>query len=147
MRIYLDNCVLNRLTDAATHARIVNEANAVIDILRMASLGAFTWIASEIIYLEQNANRNQINRVAVMQLLQHANETWLRSLQANSRAKLLERYGYHAFDALHLATAEEAKCDILITTDDRFLSKIVRKVGTPALQGINPIDWRKVIRP
>ncbi len=40
----------------------------------------------------------------------------------NLRATELARVGFKNFDALHIATAEDAGADIFATTDDRILS-------------------------
>lgn len=38
-----------------------------------------------------------------------------------ARAKCLQKKGFRSFDALHLASAEKAKVDFCLTTDDKFL--------------------------
>jgi predicted nucleic acid-binding protein len=55
----------------------------------------------------------------------------------------LKMQGYHNFDALHLAMAEDCSCAFLITTDDQFLRKARRAVGNPTVHVINPLDWNK----
>ena len=57
----------------------------------------------------------------------------------------LEALGYDRFDAVHLALAEAARADFLLTTDDRFLRRARRSVGKPALEVLNPLEYRKVM--
>ena len=65
--------------------------------------------------------------------------------QANPLPGDQARYG--RFDALHLAAAEEARCDWLLTTDDRFLRKAARGTGQPSVRVRNPLDYLKAVGP
>ena len=53
----------------------------------------------------------------------------------------LERLGFRAYDALHLACAEEGGADVLLTTDDRFLRRAERHGNILRVQIENPILW------
>jgi predicted nucleic acid-binding protein len=46
----------------------------------------------------------------------------------------LEALGYGALDALHLASAEQALVDVLLTTDDRFIRQAERRLGKPTIR-------------
>jgi hypothetical protein len=46
-----------------------------------------------------------------------------------------------AFDALHLACAEQAMVDVLLTTDDRFTHQAGRLLGNPTIRVLNPVNW------
>ena len=41
----------------------------------------------------------------------------------------------------HIATAEFARCDVLLTTDDRFLRRVARNVGTIHVKCENPMQF------
>jgi predicted nucleic acid-binding protein len=43
------------------------------------------------------------------------------SEQVSSRARALTEAGFGALDAAHIACAEEATCDCLLTCDDRLI--------------------------
>jgi predicted nucleic acid-binding protein len=58
-----------------------------------------------------------------------------------SRSADLQFAGYGAYDALHLACAEAARVDVLLTTDDGFIRRASRKVGQPLLAVRNPLSW------
>ena len=59
----------------------------------------------------------------------------------------LNLLGYGKFDALHLAMAEEHNCDLLLTTDDRFLRSALRNLGNPSVRIENPLNYLKEVRP
>ena len=55
--------------------------------------------------------------------------------------KLLEKNVLRAMDALHVACAEKAKAEILLTTDDNFLKKGKAHSGKLDVRIVNPIIW------
>ncbi len=59
----------------------------------------------------------------------------------SDRARELTKAGYGAFDALHLATAESAGVDALLSTDDQFIRLALRGVGHPRVTVQNPVSW------
>lgn len=56
------------------------------------------------------------------------------------RAMVLAGLGYGPFDALHVAIAESAGVDALLTTDDRMLKRTGRKLGNPRIRVENPVS-------
>ena len=58
-------------------------------------------------------------------------------------AQNLVGLGYGPFDALHLAAAESGGANVLLTTDDRLLKRIARKLGNPRIPVRNPLSWIK----
>jgi predicted nucleic acid-binding protein len=61
--------------------------------------------------------------------------------QIIQRAEELEAVGYGAFDALHLSSAEAGNAEVLLTTDDRFIKRATRAVGSPRVRVLNPVEW------
>jgi predicted nucleic acid-binding protein len=59
------------------------------------------------------------------------------------RARDLLGFGYSPFDALHIAAAESASADVLLTTDDRLLKRSARGLGNPRIPVRNPLSWIK----
>ena len=49
--------------------------------------------------------------------------------------------GYGAFDALHLACAEQGFVDAFLTTDDRLIRQVGRGLGKPTMRVLNPVNW------
>ena len=142
-KVYLDACCLNRLTDDQTQRRIREEAEAVERILRRMHAGEVQWISSEALTDEINRNPNKERRLENAALLNLAGETIQVDQLTASRAKNLEASGYGAFDALHLACAEAAQVDVLLTTDDGFVRKASRRDGNPRVPVRNPVSWSK----
>jgi predicted nucleic acid-binding protein len=57
------------------------------------------------------------------------------------RGVALEALGFSPTDALHVACAERAKADILLTTDDPFVSKAARYGKQLHIRVANPLVW------
>jgi len=53
----------------------------------------------------------------------------------------LEDRGFGAVDALHLACAEKAKADVLLTTDDLLLRKSGKYSAMLTVRVANPLTW------
>jgi predicted nucleic acid-binding protein len=146
MRVYLDACALNRLTDDQSQARIRNESEAVQQVLGLILMGKLEWKASRALEVELLQNPNLVKRADSLDLLSHAGVLPRASEQVVQRGRLLAAIGYGVFDALHLAHAEEMKVDALLTTDDRFIRQAARGLGSPVTRVVNPIDWMEEVR-
>ena len=146
MRIYLDACALNRLTDDQSQARIHTEAAAVEHIFHLVWKQQIEWSASTALAAELRRNPDSNKRQDALALLSHAGPLVSPSASTIQRAKLLENAGYGAFDALHLAFAEQVRADALLTTDDRFIRQASRHVGNPVIPVLNPVDWLQEVR-
>jgi predicted nucleic acid-binding protein len=142
-KVYLDACCGNRLTDDQTQRRISEEAEAVELILRRMHAGELQWISSEALAEEIDKNPQRERRLETAALLKLANETVRVDQMTARRAKDLEAVGYGAFDALHLACAEAARVDAILTTDDGFVRKASRGDGNPVVPVRNPVSWNK----
>lgn len=141
MKIYLDACALNRLLDDHSQLRIRREAEAVEGILRLIEDEEGQWIAGAVLEAEIMRNPDMQRREDALALLHFATQHPTLSAPVITRAIFLEKTGYGAFDALHLAMAEETGADVLLTTDDRFLRKAERGLGNPAVLVLNPLNW------
>jgi len=141
VRIYLDACCLNRLTDDQSQPRIAEEADAVEQILRLLRTKTIEWLSSTALEFETSNNPNLQRRYEIGVLMLLATETVALDVQTIHRAKELENAGYGAFDALHLSSAEAGKADVLLTTDDRFLKRAARGIGSPRVLVLNPVNW------
>jgi predicted nucleic acid-binding protein len=53
----------------------------------------------------------------------------------------LEKLGFHAFDALHLACAEQGGADVVLTTDDKLLRRAARYAKRLSVAVGSPLDW------
>lgn len=147
MRLYLDACCLNRMTDDQSQARIRDEAEAVEAILRMVRVGGATWVSSAVLEIEINRNPNADRRHDVARLLALANEVVVPGSPAAERAAFLQKLGFDPFDALHLACAEEGEVDVFLTTDDDLIRLARRRIDEIRTRVINPVSWYQEVAP
>jgi len=140
-KIHLDACALNRLTDDQSQSRIQTEAEAVERVLHLVWSGEAEWKASIVLEAEIRRNPNGAARNDALRLISLAGELLRPHHGSIERARTLEALGYGAFDALHLACGEQAAVDVLLTTDDRFIKQVGRRLGKPAIRVLNPVNW------
>jgi len=146
-RIYLDACAVNRLFDDRIQARVRAEAEAIESFYQLLLSRRIDWMTSEVREAELLNNPNSLARKRTLELVSIATQRLVISAASFLRADQLERLGYGAFDALHLAAAEQGNADMLLTTDDRFFRQARRGLGRPTVRVENPIDWAKGIVP
>ena len=144
MKIYLDTCALLRLTDDQRQPRIYREAQAVENVLDAVERGELLWTASSALSLELSKGRDTVRRDATLDLLTRATVHLVTAPGDFHRAHRLHHAGYGNFDALHLALAERAEADVLLTTDDQFISLAQRGAGSPLVLVVNPVDWWQI---
>jgi predicted nucleic acid-binding protein len=146
-RVYLDACALIRLFDEGIQARVRDESHAVEEFLARVFQGAVDWVVSEVLEAEILNDLYGDERPEVVELLALSTERIVLTDETFQRADALEKVGYGAFDALHLACAEQARVDALLTTDDRFIRRVQRGVGNCAITVENPVSWVKGFTP
>jgi predicted nucleic acid-binding protein len=59
----------------------------------------------------------------------------------DQRSQVLENLGLGLYDAFHIACAEFAEADILLTTDDRLLKRAARHTVQIQVKLSNPVTW------
>lgn len=57
------------------------------------------------------------------------------------RAEKLEASGFDSYDAIHLASAAQAKVDVFLTTDDGIQKIANRKKAVFSFAIANPVSW------
>jgi predicted nucleic acid-binding protein len=90
---------------------------------------------------ETGSNPDPERRYEVEVLLLLATDSIPLSSEIVQRAEELEALGYGAFDALHVSSAEAGAAEVLLTTDDRFIKRAARAVGSPRVRILNPVEW------
>ncbi len=123
MRIYLDTCSIQRPLDSKTQSRIAIEAEAVLAILSLMEVGKLELVSSEALLFEMARNPNANRKQFAWELLQQAALFVDLNESIEHRAKELVERGLRPLDALHVAFAEEAMADFLVTCDDKLLKK------------------------
>jgi predicted nucleic acid-binding protein len=109
-------------------------------------MGKVAWKASRTLELELLQNPDVAKRTDSLDLLSYAGSLPKVSEQVRQRARQLAVAGYGVFDALHLAHAEEMQVDVLLTTDDRFIRQVRRRLGSPSVRVVNPVEWIKEVQ-
>ena len=139
----MDACCLSRLTDDQTQPRIREESGAIEKILADLRLGALDLISSEALQDEVRRNPSIERRLESEAVLSLAALTVQIDDLVVRRAQGLVAVGYGPFDALHLAAAEAAIVDVMLSTDDRLIKRASRGLGNPRIPVRNPVSWIK----
>ena len=142
MKIYLDNCSLQRPLDSKAQVRIALEAEAVLGILTMFETGKIELVSSEALRFEIGRNPNMTRQEYALEVLSQAQTFVMLTEAVEKRARQLDLLGLGPLDALHLASAEEAKADYLCTSDDRFLRR-AKNIPDLETKVISPIELIK----
>jgi hypothetical protein len=138
---YLDLCCLNRPFDEQHQPRVRLETEAVLGLIQLSILGKLRWVTSDALELESSQNPDTDRRGEVDLLLRTATTSVAVGLQERQRGRELQVLGFKAFDALHIACAERASVDALLTTDDRLWRRAQRETGKLAVRVENPAKW------
>ncbi|OGL44050.1 MAG: hypothetical protein A2161_16125 [Candidatus Schekmanbacteria bacterium RBG_13_48_7] len=139
LKIYLDNCCLNRPFDNQTQERIRFETDSIMAILKQSELGNISLVGSEILEWEINRAPDPMRKIQIKFLTLYFKEMIDLDEEIKIRAKELKAKGFKAIDALHLASAEKAGVDFFMTTDDRFLKLSEKLENDLKIKVINPI--------
>ena len=141
MRIYLDVCCLNRPFDDHTQDRVRLESEAVLTILSHGQAKNWDLLNSEVIDVEVSKIPDDDKRLKVSILASMLQQNIVINEDIERRAIEIERLGFKPFDALHIACAEAGKTDVLLTTDDNFLSKAIQNKAALGVRVENPVKW------
>ena len=141
MRIYLDVCCLNRPFDDLSQDRVRLESEAVLTVLSRCQSGKWNLIGSEAILLEIRKMPDTERRDKVLFLSSITSSFITVDIHIEKRGMEIEKMGIRSFDAMHIACAEKANADILLTTDDDLLRKIRLNRDRIKVRIENPINW------
>lgn len=141
MKVYLDVCCSNRPFDDHAQDRVRLESEAVLTILEHTQSGMWAIIGSEVIDIEISKIPDDDLRCKVNILTGMKQKFITVNNDVEIRAKELEKLGFKSFDALHIACAEKGDADILLTTDDIFLSKALQNRNILKIRVENPLRW------
>lgn len=140
VRIYLDNCCYNRPFDDQTQERIHLESEAVLAILKRGQYGEYTIIGSDILEVEMDRMRDERKKQYVKELYKVCDEkvSYTDKIKKRSR-EIMAESKIRTFDSLHIASAESASADIVLTTDiklEKMAAKLKLKVKV-----MNPLEF------
>lgn len=136
-RVYLDTSAYNRPLDDQAQSKIFLESQAVAIILQMIEAQDIELVSSSVLDYENSRNPYPLKQAAMSRYLQLANFRQEVNDAIRQRAGELEHNGIKALDALHVACAETANSDFLVTCD----KGLINRCSVLTLQVINPVDF------
>jgi predicted nucleic acid-binding protein len=122
MKIYMDNCCLNRPFDDQSNLRVHLEAEAIKTIISLLEQQQWFLVSSQVLEFEISKNGDESRRNELNSINALAHTVIRIDAAIAKRANEFEKHGLQAFDALHLACAED-NADIFLTVDDKFINK------------------------
>jgi predicted nucleic acid-binding protein len=142
MIIYLDTCCYGRRFDAPPNAKTRAEAKAVKAILKKCKTGGHRIIGSEALIAEfvdiaDDAKRNDIEAFYYTAI---TDEVEITDNCRNRAATLTATTSLGKMDAAHLAIAEAAGVDFLLTVDKAF-ARICTERNLSKVKVMNPFDF------
>lgn len=139
MRIYLDMCSIQRPLDTKSQPRIAVEAEAILGVLMLCEAGQVELMMSDALGFELERNPHPVRKEYALKVLSKAAVFVHTGSQIEERARAFLEEGIKPLDALHLASAVEAKADYFCTCDDRFL-KQAKAVDTGQTRVVSPLE-------
>jgi predicted nucleic acid-binding protein len=139
MKVYLDLCSLKRPFDDQSQSRISLETSAVLSLLEAVADGRLEAVRSLAHELENSRNPDLRRAKVVGSWLESLNPLGVTPKQVADKTERLVAAGLATMDAYHLAWAEYLAADVLVTTDDRFLSKANRLTDIIKVRLVDPI--------
>jgi hypothetical protein len=137
--LYLDLNCFNRPFDDQRQGRIARETAAVFSILQRIVDGIDHLAWSAMLEFENSQQPLMGRRTEIARWAQRAIVNVVISDQVSARAQALTDAGVGALDAAHVACAEAAACDCLVTCDDRLIRRSRRLQLAVRVQ--NPVEY------
>jgi hypothetical protein len=137
--VYLDICCLKRPFDDQTQARVRLEAEAVLALLALDE-SKVRFVRSPAPHLENSRNpvKERASRVEEWLVTQSMVEFDPKALER--RTAELMQMGFKNFDALHVASAEQAGADVLASCDDGIRATSTRNNQSLKVRILSPIE-------
>jgi predicted nucleic acid-binding protein len=122
MKLYLDTCCYNRPYDDQTHERIHLEGEAILAIVNKREQTNDEIIGSLVLDfemeqigdIEKQEKAKNFYAQTINKKIEYNNDILKRVKELSGETKI------RTFDRFHLAFAENAGADVLLTTDDKF---------------------------
>jgi len=139
VKIYLDNCSLQRPLDSRVSTRLILEAEAILSVLGSLESGRIELVSSEALLFEIKSAPSSMRREYALEVLSKARTFVRLNERTEKRAARFVALGVKPLDALHLASAEAAKADRFCTCDDRLLQK-AKVIAGLRIRPVSPIE-------
>ncbi len=131
----------NRPFDDQRQPRVRLEAEAISLILKKLHQREWEWVGSEVLVYELEQTVDVERRERLLLLAGQSHQVVEITEKILKRAEKLEASGFDSYDAIHLATAEQAKVDVFLTTDDNIQKVANRKKEVFSFMVENPVKW------
>lgn len=141
IRIYLDTCCFSRPQDDHSQLRVQLESDAILAILENAADRQWAIIISDAVRTEIAAIRDPDRRLGSEAMTVFATEHLPSNPALRRRGRVLEAMGFRGYDSVHLAYAEAAGADVLLTTDDALIRRARRLQHDVGVRVANPLTW------
>jgi predicted nucleic acid-binding protein len=138
-KIYLDCCCFCRPFDDLSQQKVNFEREAVLSIINSCEEGLWDVFRSDALEDEISRITDTVKQQKVLKLYSSAKlNVEINDEIIDRSSKLIKMFNLGAFDAVHLASAEYGKADILLTTDRKFYNRVIKsntkiKIANPAL--------------
>jgi predicted nucleic acid-binding protein len=141
MLVYLDTCCYGRVRDNQSRSDIRAETVAIKAIIKRATVGKLRIIGSFAVTTELKEIKDDFKRDVITAFyLRNVNSEVSFIAEDAERARELTAQGVGNMDATHLAAAEAAGVDFLLTVDADFIRKCNLNKLT-AVNVMNPLDF------
>ena len=138
-KVYFDNCCLNRPYDNQSNNKVRMESESILSIIDNCETLDWQYFSSDVLFDEILEISDPDKKEKVMLLYNGASEHIGFSDAIYIRAKELESQDIKSFDALHLASAESANADVLLTTNRKFINSATK--ANTKIPVRNPLVW------
>ena len=139
MKVYLDNCALQRPLDDKSQIRIRLEAEAILSLIEMLDSDELELISSETLEYELEQTPIKARRDYGNSVLANSNVRVEIDNDIEKRANIFVGLGIKPLDALHLASSESANTDYFCTCDDRFLRR-AKSISDLKVKIVSPLE-------
>lgn len=133
----MDNCCLNRPFDDQSNIRNHLESEAIKGIISLCEQGNLKLISSQVLEFEISNTSDELRKSNLLAINGLASMNIEVTEELRQRAKTFESLKIQAFDAMHLACAEE-NANVILTVDDKF-RKNANKIQDLKIRIDNPL--------
>jgi predicted nucleic acid-binding protein len=106
----------------------------------MSLAGKIKIIGSDIVKHEISKTPDPVRKSQLLSLSNYISKNYSLSDGMIELAHELQKNGFGAFDALHIAVSEKCGVDVFITTDDKILKLYQRKSDLINIRIDNPVN-------
>jgi predicted nucleic acid-binding protein len=112
-----------------------------MEILDAVAQGEHKMISSDILLWEIDKIPDAYRKAEIRKILTLAETSISLDSEITARAEFLTTLGFRSFDALHVATAEQANAKCFLTTDDKLLKLAAKNEESIKISVMNPVQW------